>query len=81
MHSAWKCLGVGLLLLILSRESAYAQNALTWQEVRAKFEASNPSLRAAHLAVDESRAQEIIYYRPVSSSYFCPSVGNHELPA
>jgi len=38
---------------------ANPQQALTWQDVRAKFEASNPSLRAGQLFVDESRAQEI----------------------
>ena len=39
--------------------SVYAQRALTWQEVRDKFTASNPTLRAAELSVDEARAQEI----------------------
>ena len=65
MDRAWKSLTFGLLLLIASRESANAQKALTWQEVRNKFEAANPSLRAAQLAVDESRAQEITaFLRP-----------------
>ena len=45
--------------------SAGAQNALTWQEVRAKFEAANPTLRAGQIGVDESRAQEITaFLRP-----------------
>jgi cobalt-zinc-cadmium efflux system outer membrane protein len=65
MDRAWKCLRYGLLLLAASLQIAYAQNALTWQEVRSRFEASNPSLRAAQLAVDESRAQEITaFLRP-----------------
>jgi cobalt-zinc-cadmium efflux system outer membrane protein len=65
MDRAWKCLGCGLLLLVAWLQSADAQNALTWQDVRARFEASNPSLRAAQLAVDESRAQEITaFLRP-----------------
>ena len=33
--------------------------ALTWQEVRDKFEAANPTLRAGQIGIDESRAQEI----------------------
>lgn len=46
-------------------KSAAAQAPLTWQQVREKFEASNPSLRAGQIAVDESRAQEITaYLRP-----------------
>jgi cobalt-zinc-cadmium efflux system outer membrane protein len=35
-----------------------AQQSLTWQEVRAKFEAANPSLRAGLLSIDEARAAE-----------------------
>src|ERR1700743_3920383 len=35
------------------------QKALTWQEVRDKFEAANPTLRAGQIGIDESRAQEI----------------------
>jgi cobalt-zinc-cadmium efflux system outer membrane protein len=45
--------------------SSYAQKALTWQEVRAKFEAANPTLQAGQIGVDEFRAQEITaYLRP-----------------
>jgi cobalt-zinc-cadmium efflux system outer membrane protein len=45
--------------------SAFAQKALTWQEVRAKFEAANPTLQAGQIGVDEFRAQEITaYLRP-----------------
>ena len=45
--------------------SGFAQKALTWQEVRGKFEAANPTLRAGQIGVDESRAQEITaYLRP-----------------
>lgn len=37
----------------------------TWQQIRERFEASNPSLRAARLSTDESKAQEITaYLRP-----------------
>jgi cobalt-zinc-cadmium efflux system outer membrane protein len=42
-----------------------AQKAFTWTEVRDKFEASNPTLLAAKIGLDESRAQEITaYLRP-----------------
>ena len=38
---------------------------MTWQEVRDKFEAANPTLRAGQIGIDESRAQEITaYLRP-----------------
>ena len=44
---------------------SFVQNALTWQEIRDKFEAANPSLRAGQIGVEESHAQEITaYLRP-----------------
>jgi len=39
--------------------------ALTWDQVKARFEAANPALKADALQVDESRAQEITaFLRP-----------------
>jgi cobalt-zinc-cadmium efflux system outer membrane protein len=44
---------------------AFAQTALTWQQVKAKFEADNPNLRAGQLNIQESKAQEVTaYLRP-----------------
>jgi outer membrane protein, heavy metal efflux system len=44
---------------------AQAQKALTWDEVKTRFEANNPTLAAGALAIDESKAQEITaYLRP-----------------
>ena len=41
------------------------QTALTWQQVKDKFATSNPTLKAAQLGIDESRAAEITaYLRP-----------------
>ncbi len=48
-----------LFLLTALGESAIAQKAFTWQEIRTKFEAANPTLRAGQIGIDESRAQEI----------------------
>ena len=53
----WLC--VGLLALTVTAGPSFAQRALTWPEVRAKFEAANPTLRAGQIGIDESRAQEI----------------------
>ena len=56
---------LGSFLTALLAESGFAQKALTWQEVRDKFEAANPTLRAGQIGIDESRAQEITaYLRP-----------------
>lgn len=53
------------LLAGLLANAAQAQRALTWQEIRDKFEAANPSLQAGQIGVDESRASEITaYLRP-----------------
>jgi cobalt-zinc-cadmium efflux system outer membrane protein len=42
-----------------------AQTTLTWQQIKDKFEATNPILIAARLNIDESRANEITaYLRP-----------------
>jgi outer membrane protein, heavy metal efflux system len=42
-----------------------AQTPLTWPEIRARFEASNPTLRAGQLAIEESKAAETTaYVRP-----------------
>ncbi len=44
---------------------ANGQQALTWQQVREKFETTNPTLRALQIGIEESRAQEVTaYLRP-----------------
>ena len=59
MRRDLKGLIVGLFLIVALGEIGFAQKALTWQEVRDKFEAANPTLRAGQIGIDESRAQEI----------------------
>jgi cobalt-zinc-cadmium efflux system outer membrane protein len=44
---------------------AFAQQSLTWQQVKDRFEATNPTLLAGRTGIDEARAQEITaYLRP-----------------
>jgi cobalt-zinc-cadmium efflux system outer membrane protein len=44
---------------------AAAQTALTWEQVKARFESTNPNLRAGELNIAESKAQETTaYLRP-----------------
>jgi cobalt-zinc-cadmium efflux system outer membrane protein len=59
MRRNLRVLFVRLLLIVALGEIGLAQRALTWQEVRDKFEAANPTLRAGQIGIDESRAQEI----------------------
>jgi cobalt-zinc-cadmium efflux system outer membrane protein len=55
---------VWLSLLAALASHAEAQ-PLTWQQVRDRFQAANPTLRAAQIGIDESRAQEVTaYLRP-----------------
>ena len=60
-RSIWIC-AFGAVLVA---SSACAQEALTWEQVKAKFEAANPALRADQLNVDEMKAEEITaFLRP-----------------
>ena len=55
----------GVLLVTALAVSASAQSALSWPEVRARFETNNPTLHAGQIGIDESRAQEITaFLRP-----------------
>jgi cobalt-zinc-cadmium efflux system outer membrane protein len=54
---------VGLALAACS--NAVAQQSLTWDQVRARFEASNPALKADADNVDEMKAEEVTaFLRP-----------------
>ena len=54
-----------LLGLNLAGSSASAQNSYTWQEIKDKFEASNPALKADANNVQEMKAEEVTaYLRP-----------------
>ncbi|HXZ39107.1 MAG TPA: TolC family protein [Terriglobales bacterium] len=58
LHSA-------LFLLLTVPLPVHAQQALTWQQVRDRFGASNPTLLADKLNIDESKAEEITaFLRP-----------------
>ena len=52
-------------LLVLAPVLVPAQQALTWDQVKAKFEETNPTLKADALGVDEMKAEEITaFLRP-----------------
>jgi len=59
----WRCCWV--LVAGALTHAAFAQQALTWPQVRAKFEVANPTLRAGQIGIDESKTQEVTaYLRP-----------------
>jgi outer membrane protein, heavy metal efflux system len=65
LQCAVRRFSVGLLLASCLRQSAVAQQGFTWQQIKDKFEAGNPTLKAVQLNIDESRAAEITaFLRP-----------------
>jgi cobalt-zinc-cadmium efflux system outer membrane protein len=61
---AWR-VQLGLLVMSGLTQNMLAQTAFTWQQIKDKFEAANPTLKAAQDSIDESRAAEITaYLRP-----------------
>jgi cobalt-zinc-cadmium efflux system outer membrane protein len=59
--SAWTAAAV----LVMAAGDLSAQRPLTWDQVKARFEATNPALKADADNVDEMRAEEITaYLRP-----------------
>jgi outer membrane protein, heavy metal efflux system len=60
-----KKVSIGLFATAVLLPVVWAQTAFTWQQVRDKFAGANPTLRAAKLNIDESRAAEITaFLRP-----------------
>ncbi|HTW82051.1 MAG TPA: hypothetical protein VME23_21080, partial [Terracidiphilus sp.] len=54
-----------VMSLLISAVPALSQQALTWDEVRSRFIAGNPALKADADNVDEMKAEEITaYLRP-----------------
>ncbi len=53
------CGQVAVLLFAAVCSASAQQQALTWQQVRQRFEQNNPTLLAGKLNIDESKAQEI----------------------
>jgi cobalt-zinc-cadmium efflux system outer membrane protein len=79
-------------LFVLAPALLAAQQMLTWDQVKAKFEAANPALKADALGVDEMKAAEITaFLRPnpgigLSSDglqiapHTTPGLGTHWMP-
>ncbi len=60
-----------VLLIACLSSAASAQQGYTWEQIRERFRAANPTLNAARLNVDEARAQEITaFLRPNPEASF-----------
>ncbi len=60
--------------------SASAQQSLTWEQVKTKFEAANPSLKVNALMVDESKAQEVTAHLRPNPQFSLSADGTQIVP-
>jgi cobalt-zinc-cadmium efflux system outer membrane protein len=65
MTAGARCFYLGILITSCLTKTGRAQQSFTWQQIKDKFEAANPTLKAVQLNIDESRAAEVTaYLRP-----------------
>ena len=69
-----------LCLIVACIQVAGAQTSLTWEQVKAKFEAANPALKADADNVDEMRAEEITAYLRPNPQFTLSVDGNQVAP-
>ncbi|MGA2849509.1 MAG: TolC family protein [Terracidiphilus sp.] len=69
-----------LLALLFAPALVPAQQALSWDEVKAKFELANPTLKADALNVDEMKAQEITAFLRPNPQYTLSEDGTQLAP-
>jgi outer membrane protein, heavy metal efflux system len=67
-------------LLLSALPVCRAQQSLTWEQVKSKFEAANPSLKANALTVQEAHAQEITAYLRPNPQFSLSSDGTQIFP-
>jgi cobalt-zinc-cadmium efflux system outer membrane protein len=67
-------------LLIVAAGLCPAQQSLNWEQVKSKFEAANPALRADALGVDELRAEEVSAYLRPNPQFTLSVDGNQIAP-
>src|SRR5579875_38987 len=65
MRCLTRAIWTAVLLTGIFQSTLLAQTALTWEQIRGRFEAANPTLKAGAVGIEESRAEEITaYLRP-----------------
>src|SRR5580700_9692987 len=70
-----------LFLLLGCGLEAGAQQALTWDQVRARFEQTNPTLLADQLNIDESKAEEITAFLRPNPTFSLSADGTQIAPS
>jgi cobalt-zinc-cadmium efflux system outer membrane protein len=69
-----------ILLAGLLPATVLAQTAFTWQQIKEKFEAANPTLKAAQLNIDESQAAQITAFLRPNPDFTFSSDGTQIAP-
>ncbi len=69
-----------VLLLLGAASEAGAQQVLTWQQVRDRFETNNPTLLADKLNIDESKAEEITAFLRPNPTFTLSADGTQVAP-
>src|ERR1017187_1936183 len=65
MQRLTRCVSMVVTIAGIVPTIAFAQQPLTWQQVKDRFEATNPTLLAGRIGIDEAKAQETTaYLRP-----------------
>src|SRR5580658_1936193 len=65
LRDRWWLVRSAIVLAGMPLATVSAQTSLDWQQIKEKFRAANPTLKAAQLNIDESRAAEITaFLRP-----------------
>lgn len=68
------------VLLFVAAVPCPAQQSLTWEQVKSRFESANPALKADALNVDESRAEEITAYLRPNPQFTLAADGTQIVP-
>ena len=75
----WSAPAAGALLWFAAVRCS-AQQSLTWEQVKSKFETANPALKADALSVDEMRANEVTAYLRPNPQFTLASDGTQIVP-
>jgi cobalt-zinc-cadmium efflux system outer membrane protein len=70
----------GVVLLLVAASLCPAQQSLTWEQVKTKFESANPALKADALGVDEMRAEEVTAYLRPNPQFTLSTDGTQIVP-
>ena len=72
--------GAAILAVSFMPTGAFAQAAFTWEQIKDRFQAGNPTLKAAQASIEESRAAEITAYLRPNPAFLLTADGAQVAP-